>query len=75
MMLECFCTARTSEEHLIKADSLPLTETHITCHEWAAEDRASGKSLLSLEQHTYTCLGSHTHNLQGTSYHRLTHTS
>lgn len=74
-MLECFCTGRTSEEHLIKADSLPLTETHIL-HVMSGQQRTEQvENLLSLEQHTYTCLGSHTHNLQGTTYHRLTHTS
>jgi len=53
-MLECYWKGRTSEEHLMKADSLPLTDTHThACHEWAAGDRASGKYPLSPTVHTH----------------------
>lgn len=58
----------------MKADSLPLTDTHThACHEWAAGDRASGKSLLSLEQYTHMLRLSHSqspgNNISQTNTH------
>ncbi len=55
-MLECFSSGRTSEEHLIKAICLLHTYTHthhMACHEWAVEDIASEKSLLSRTAHIH----------------------